>query len=150
MGDSYNKNTKDKIGRDKMERDITIILPNINNWNSKMDGLCWRISKLEENQKVKLDMGKVLFIEPQGIILLYRIEKGWSESELLSGPRKRNSIRKHTGKTLVINQIEKSYSEWAEIIGINQATLRDRVNAGWKEDEILKPKGYRRKNIYCF
>lgn len=74
-----------------------------------------------------------------------RIERGWSESELLSGPRKRNSIRKHTGKTLVINQIEKSYSEWAEIIGINQATLRDRVNAGWKEDEILKPKGYRRK-----
>lgn len=56
-----------------MERDNTIILPNINNWKSKMDGLCWRISKLEENQKVKLDMGKVLFIEPQGLILLFLI-----------------------------------------------------------------------------
>lgn len=47
-----------------------IAMPNINNWKSKMDGLCWRISKIEEGQKVYLDMSKIGFIEPQGIILL--------------------------------------------------------------------------------
>lgn len=33
----------------------------------------------------------------------------------------------------------------ADIIGISQAALSDRVKDGWSDDELLETKGYRRK-----
>lgn len=74
-----------------------------------------------------------------------RVSRGWSDEELLLGKRQRSNPRKYSGKKLTIHGVEKSYSEWSDIIGISQATLADRVNADWKEDELLMPKGYRRK-----
>jgi hypothetical protein len=76
-----------------------------------------------------------------------RIERGWSESELLLNSHERSNVRKYLGKTHIINGVEKSFSEWSDIIGISQASFRDRVDAGWSDDELLKPKGYRRKNV---
>ena len=75
-----------------------------------------------------------------------RIERDWKDADLLLPGRERSNIRKFTGEPLTINGGTKAFSEWAEAIGISYATLRDRVTAGWSDDELLMPKGYRRKS----
>lgn len=50
-----------------------VILPDLNNWRNKIDGICWRISKLTSGQNVTLGMEKVTFIRPQGTIMLLMI-----------------------------------------------------------------------------
>lgn len=74
-----------------------------------------------------------------------RLDHGWKPEEMFSEQRKRECVRKYTGETLTINGITKSQSEWADIIGISRATLWDRVEQNWSDDELLMPKGYRRK-----
>lgn len=51
----------------------TINLPNLNEWKEKMDGICWRINKLRLGDHVTLNMTKIMFIKPQGTIMLLLI-----------------------------------------------------------------------------
>lgn len=74
-----------------------------------------------------------------------RIDNGWSGEELLNGCRERENIRKYSGQVLVINGVSKSFSEWCNVIGVSYATLSDRIEEGWSDNELLMPKGYRRK-----
>jgi len=70
-----------------------------------------------------------------------RLDRAWSEEELLQPQRMRKNIRKYTGTTHTINGITKSITEWSDIIGISSKSFWDRLNNGWTDDELLLPKG---------
>lgn len=78
-----------------------------------------------------------------------RIDRGWSGDELLLSERGREDIRKYKGTELTIQGKTKAFSQWADEIGISYATLRDRIETGWTDEELLMPKGYRRKKKIC-
>lgn len=48
----------------------------------------------------------------------------------------------HNGETMNISQ-------WAKRIGISQATLTYRLNAGWPVEHALSPTAYKRPLAYC-
>ena len=53
-----------------------------------------------------------------------RLERGWTHDEALLGKRQRKNVRKNTGQKLTINEVTKSYGEWASIIGISYNVLK--------------------------
>lgn len=56
------------------------------------------------------------------------------------------SRNKRNSRYIKINEETRTLSEWAEISGVPYKTLQRRLNTGWKEEDLLLPKGYQFKS----
>lgn len=64
-------------------------------------------------------------------------------------PKEKQSINKRNRSHLIINGIDKSYTEWANEYGIRENTIRMRVKYGISGEDLLKPtKKYGLHNPY--
>lgn len=72
--------------------------------------------------------------------LRYRINKGFSEDEIVNGKRS-NSKSIKPKITLKHNGKEQSLSKWAKELDVNEGTLYGRYYRGWSNEEILYGKG---------
>ena len=51
------------------------------------------------------------------------------------------SKNKTSNRLIVKDGVTRNLTEWAEVLGINPATIYARINAGWAEDRLLIPVG---------
>ena len=54
-------------------------------------------------------------------------------------PASEQGKNKTTRSHLIIDGIDKSYTEWANEYGLNDTTIRMRVKYGWSGKDLLKP-----------
>ncbi len=64
-------------------------------------------------------------------------EKGYQPGNVKWSTRKEQCRNRRTSRFLLARGVSKTISEWAEITGIPQATLRRRVVAGWDAEKCL-------------
>ena len=75
--------------------------------------------------------------------------KGYYPENCTWIPKNQQSINKRNKSHLIINGIDKSYTEWANEYGIRENTIRMRVKYGYKGEDLLKPtKKYSKNNPY--
>jgi hypothetical protein len=68
-----------------------------------------------------------------------RTQKGWSPDEIVAGKRL-NSKRKKPLRKLTHDGLSLTVSEWAVRLDVPLKTLRNRVNEGWTDEEIVTGK----------
>lgn len=64
----------------------------------------------------------------------------WGTWEVQENNKRNNRIVEYKGEKYTLSQLSKK-------IGISSATLRERLNRGWKEDELDMPTNLNNKNI---
>ncbi|MFA1509905.1 hypothetical protein ACDN41_11815 [Priestia aryabhattai] len=57
------------------------------------------------------------------------------------------SRNKSSNIKIKINGIEKCIAEWCEEFGFSHQTIYSRIERGWSNDILFKPKGYRRSKL---
>lgn len=61
------------------------------------------------------------------------------------GPGIQANNTRASNRELTFNGVTKSFKEWTIVIGISTRTLHDRLQNNWSEEDIVKPRNYRRK-----
>lgn len=67
------------------------------------------------------------------------ITKGYYPENCTWIPKEQQPINRRTKSHLVINGIDKSFTEWANEYGIRENTIRMRIKYGIKGEDLLKP-----------
>ena len=75
--------------------------------------------------------------------LFKRLEHGWDEKDLLKPVGTLYNSNK-VNRNAYLREIEidgetKTISEWSKISGLTQATIRSRIEKGWKGEQIIAP-----------
>lgn len=79
-----------------------------------------------------------------GYIEGYTIErkdifKGYCPKNCTWIPKEKQNYNKRNKSHLIINGVDKTYTEWANEYGIRENTIRMRIKYGWNNDDLLKP-----------
>lgn len=67
------------------------------------------------------------------------VMKGYYPENCTWIPKEKQPINRRTKSHLIINGIDKSFTEWANEYGIRENTIRMRVKYGIKGEDLLKP-----------
>ena len=65
--------------------------------------------------------------------------KGYNPDNCCWITRNEQARNKTNRSHLVINGIDKSYTEWAKEYGLNESTIRMRIKYGWSRKDLLNP-----------
>lgn len=81
---------------------------------------------------------------PNGYVDGYTIErlditKGYYPKNCTWIPKEQQPINRRTKSHLIINGIDKSFTEWANEYNLNESTIRMRIKYGWSGERLLKP-----------
>jgi hypothetical protein len=80
------------------------------------------------------DMGE----RPRGLTLeRIRNDRNYQPSNCCWASNKEQARNKRTNHMLVIDGVSKTLAEWAEISGIHQMTIRDRISKGWRVERAV-------------
>lgn len=88
--------------------------------------------KIGEKEWRKDELASHIGISPH--TLQKRIDAKWEVEELLSPPKRTNTI-----KTILYKGKETTFKELAKISGIDPSVLRGRYNLGIRDDDLIKP-----------
>lgn len=67
------------------------------------------------------------------------ITKGYYPENCTWIPKEKQNINKRNKSHLIINGIDKSFTEWANEYNLNENTIRMRIKYGWSGEDLLKP-----------
>ncbi len=98
-----------------------------------------KLVTIKRETKTASEWAEIIGITPSA--LMGRINRGWSDEELLLPRKVKRNVRKFTGKQFTIKRETKAISEWADIAGISYASMRDRIVNDWPEEELLSLRG---------
>ena len=77
------------------------------------------------------------------------VTKGYCPENCTWIPKEQQPINRRTKSHLIINGIDKSYTEWANEYGIRENTIRMRIKYGYCGEDLIKPtKKYGLHNPY--